>query len=125
LRLLLDTNALLWAADGRLKGDAKRAVEESADEVYVSAASVWEIEIKRALGRLKAPDDVAAMVDESGFKRLSITFEHAVEAGRLPPLHADPFDRVLIAQAKIEALTLGTSDEAIGRYEVETFAIGN
>lgn len=86
--------------------------------MLVSSATIWEIEIKRALGRLKAPADTAALVDESGFERLAITFEHAQEAARLPQLHADPFDRMLIAQARLEALTLATADEAIERYDV-------
>jgi PIN domain nuclease of toxin-antitoxin system len=91
--------------------------------VLVSSATIWEIEIKRALGRLKAPDDTAALVDESGFERLAITYEHAIEAARLPPLHGDPFDRMLIAQARLEALTLATTDETIQRYDVKLFDV--
>lgn len=86
--------------------------------MYVSAATVWEIEIKRALGRLRAPDDIAARVDDSGYERLTITFEHAAEAGRLPRHHGDPFDRMLVAQARLEGLTLVTADESIRRYDV-------
>jgi PIN domain nuclease of toxin-antitoxin system len=118
LRLLLDTHTLLWAAEGRLGDDARDAIEKTADAVFVSAVTVWEIEIKRALGRLRAPDDVAGLVDESGFERLPITFEHAREAGRLPLLHGDPFDRMLVAQARVEALTLASADAAIRRYGV-------
>ncbi len=118
LRLLLDTHALLWVAEGRLAPAARTAIEETAEQVFVSAATVWEIEIKRALDRIRAPEGVAELVDESGFERLAIGFEHAREAGRLPPHHGDPFDRVLIAQARLERLTLATGDEKIRRYDV-------
>ncbi len=118
MRLLLDTHTLIWAAEGNLERDARNAIEEVADAVFVSAATVWEIEIKRALDRLRAPEDVAELVEQSGFQPLAIGFEHAREAGRLPPLHGDPFDRMLVAQARVEGLTLATADEAIRRYEV-------
>ena len=90
----------------------------------MSAASVWEIEIKRALDRIRAPEDVAGLVGESGFERLAITFEHALEAGRLPLHHGDPFDRMLIAQARVEGLVLGTAYETIRRYDVPVLAVG-
>jgi PIN domain nuclease of toxin-antitoxin system len=86
--------------------------------VYVSSATVWEIEIKRALGRLRAPEDVAGLVDESGFTPLAITFEHAVAAGRLAALHRDPFDRMLVAQALANGLTLATADTTLAGYDV-------
>jgi PIN domain nuclease of toxin-antitoxin system len=98
-------------------------VEEGAEVVFVSAATIWEIEIKRALGRLRVPDDVLGLVDEAGFERLSITFEHAHEAGRLPMLHADSFDRMLVAQARVENLTLATADEALRRYAVPVLEV--
>jgi len=123
LRLLLDTHTLIWAAEGRVGADARAALEETADAVFVSAATIWEIEIKRALGRLRAPDDVVGLVDESGFERLAIDFEHAREAGRLPLLHGDPFDRMLIAQARLEGMTLATGDETIRRYDVPVLAV--
>jgi PIN domain nuclease of toxin-antitoxin system len=91
--------------------------------VFVSAATIWEIEIKRALARLRAPEDVAELVEESGFEPLAITFEHAREAGRLPLLHGDPFDRMLIAQARVEGLTLASADQGIGRYEVSVLDV--
>ncbi len=84
----------------------------------MSAATIWEIEIKRMIGRIRVEADAAALVDESGFDRLAINFEHATEAGRLPLLHRDPFDRMLIAQALVERLTLVTGDAVISRYEV-------
>jgi len=109
---------LLWAAEGTLQGEFRELVETGADTVKVSAATVWELEIKRTLGRLDAPEDIAGLVDASGFERLSIGFGHAREAARLPALHGDPFDRMLIAQARLEGLTLISTDEAVARYDV-------
>jgi PIN domain nuclease of toxin-antitoxin system len=114
---------LIWAAQGRLRDDAHQVIEEGADSVFVSAAAIWEIEIKQALGKLRAPNDLIARVDESGYERLPITFEHAREAGRLPPLHGDPFDRMLIAQARLEGLTLASADPAVRRYDVSVLDI--
>jgi PIN domain nuclease of toxin-antitoxin system len=91
----------------------------------VSAATVWEIEIKRALNRIRAPADVPELVDESGFERLDITFEHAREAGALPLHHGDPFDRMLIAQARVEGLVLATADERLQRYDVPVLLVGS
>jgi PIN domain nuclease of toxin-antitoxin system len=119
----LDTHALLWAAEGRLTGDARSAVEETAEAVFVSAVTVWEIEIKRALNRLRAPADLLGLIDDSGFERLAITLEHGREAGRLPPLHTDPFDRMLVAQARMEAMTLATADEAMAGYGVPVLQV--
>jgi PIN domain nuclease of toxin-antitoxin system len=86
----------------------------------MSAASAWEIEIKRALHKLDAPDDLLPAVTATGFASLPITAEHAVEAGRLPLHHSDPFDRVLVAQARLEQLTIVTGDHEIARYDVQT-----
>ena len=108
----------MWAAEGRLDSDVRRVIEETAEAVFVSAAMIWEIEIKRTLGRLRAPEDVVGLVQESGFQRLAISFEHAREAGRLPLLHADPFDRILIAQARLEGMTLATGDQMFRGYGI-------
>ncbi len=89
--------------------------------MFVSAATIWEIEIKRAVGKLETFDgalDTIELVDGTGFERLLISYEHAREAGRLPLLHGDPFDRMLIAQARLERLTIATADERIKRYDV-------
>jgi PIN domain nuclease of toxin-antitoxin system len=91
--------------------------------VFVSAASIWEIEIKQAQGRLTVPADFLALIEQSGFDPLAITFEHAVEAARLPPLHRDPFDRMLVAQARLEHITLASADASIKLYDVETFEV--
>lgn len=118
LRLLLDTHTLIWAADKRLDDETREAIEAKANTVFVSAATIWEIEIKRALDKLETFEDAVRLVDESGFERLTISYEHAREAGQLPLLHGDPFDRMLIAQARLEGLTLATADARIKRYDV-------
>ncbi|WP_324275443.1 type II toxin-antitoxin system VapC family toxin [Blastococcus brunescens] len=111
MRLLLDTHALLWwlADDPQLDRSAAEAIAE-ADVVAVSAASAWEIAIKQAIGKLSGPDDLPGELVSNGFTELPVSVVHAVTAGALPPHHADPFDRMLIAQARIEALTLVTRD---------------
>lgn len=123
MRLLLDTHTLLWVAAGTLDAQA-RTVIEAADEVSVSAVSIWEVEIKRALRRLEAPGDIVEQIDAAGFARLNVTFEHAREAARLPMLHSDPFDRMLVAQARLEALTLATADAELQRYDVLALPVG-
>jgi PIN domain nuclease of toxin-antitoxin system len=86
--------------------------------VLASSASIWEIGIRSAQGRLDLPPDFLELVERSGFTPLPITFEHALEAGRLPLHHRDPFDRMLVAQARVEGLTLASADEAIREYDV-------
>lgn len=119
-RLLLDTHVFLWwqANDRRLRRDARDAIAE-ANLVFVSAASAWEAAIKVALGRLRIPGSVEAGVIDSGFEKLPISFSHAESAARLPTHHADPFDRVLVAQARVEHLTLVTHDRRMKPYDVE------
>ena len=121
MRLLLDTHALLWTFDdpAQLRRQALDAIADERNDVFVSAASAWEIAIKRALGKLVAPADVEAGVSRQGFSALEVTFHHARVAGALPRHHADPFDRMLIAQAQSEGLTLVTRDARMGRYAVE------
>jgi len=120
VRLLLDTHVFLWwrTNDRRLKAAARAAIA-TADLVFVSAASAWEAALKVALGRLKIPDTIEAGVEASGFDKLPITFAHAEAAARLPPHHLDPFDRLLVAQARIEGLTLVTHDRRLAPYEVD------
>ena len=119
-RLLLDTHTLLWwlADDPRLGPHTRTLIADGANEVYVSAASAWEISIKKALGKLKAPADLDSVVQDEGFAQLEISFFHGEKAGELPPLHRDPFDRMVIAQARVENLTLVTRDPRILKYEV-------
>ena len=117
MNLLLDTNVLLWwfADSPRLNDDARYMITAS-PVIYVSAATTWEIEIKRALGKLKAPADLEAALSESHFATLAITVAHSIAAAKLPRHHDNPFDRMLIAQAKIEALTLMTGDLRLMDY---------
>ena len=119
MKLLLDTHVLLWwlADDDRLSAATRDAVNVAA-EARFSAASVWEIAIKRTLGRLEVPDDYLEAVEASDIQLLSITGEHAEAAGALPRHHDDPFDRMLIAQARIDELTLVTADRRLPDYGV-------
>jgi len=126
-RLLFDTQALLWwlADDPRLGKEARSAISEPRNDVYVSAASSWEISIKRSVGKLTAPDDMDRMVEEEGFIKLPITLFHGDQAGMLPEHHKDPFDRMLIAQAQAEGLSMITSDRIIGQYVIRTMDARN
>ncbi len=119
MRLLLDTNALLWllAGDPRLGAQARREVEAAA-ELVVSAASLWEIAIKVSTGKLAALPGLPAVLAEAGVRRLGIEDEHLRRLESLPWHHRDPFDRLLIAQAQAEALTVLTADPAFGDYAV-------
>lgn len=121
MSLLLDTHILLWwLADDPLLPDAAGAAISSPDnEVIVSAAAVWEIAIKKAMGRLDAPDDLLDVLTTNDFQTLDIKASHALLAGTLPPHHSDPFDRMMIAQARAENLTLVSVDERFPHYDVE------
>jgi PIN domain nuclease of toxin-antitoxin system len=123
VRLLLDTHVVLWWLDDdkRLSAAARDEIVV-AEEVRVSAATVWEIAIKRALGRLEVPDDYLDHVERTRFRPLPITFQHAESAGALPRHHDDPFDRMLVAQARAEHLTLVTADRRLGDYGVAVLA---
>ena len=123
-RLLLDTHVALWAlsAPTALKPAVRRLLEDPRTTVNVSAVSIWEVEIKRALGKLEAPKGFAATCIDRGFDPLPITFDHAELAGGLPLHHADPFDRMLIAQAMSEELELVTQDPVFERYDVRLLA---
>jgi PIN domain nuclease of toxin-antitoxin system len=116
--LLLDTHVLIWWDEGRrLAPEARRAIEE-ADAVYVSAATAWEVAIKIGLGRLRPTRTVEEATRESGFLELPVTFRHADRVPALPAHHRDPFDRLLVAQAEVEELTIVTRDLVFGRYPV-------
>ena len=121
-RLLLDTHALLWWLSGDLKLGkiAKAEISNPKNEVYVSAASIWEIAIKKGIGKLTAPADFDAIVDNEGFLKLPISLYHGEQAGTLPQHHKDPFDRMLVAQAQAEGLTFITSDKWIDLYQTKT-----
>jgi len=119
-RLLLDTHVFLWwrGEPARLSSQVRSSIA-SADIVFVSAASAWEAAIKISLGRLELPDTVEAGVLASGFEKLLITFSHAEHVTSLPLHHRDPFDRMLVAQAQAEGLTLVTHDRLLEPYDVE------
>jgi len=117
MRVLLDTHLVLWAlaAPERLPGTAHRLIERA--DVYVSAASIWEISIKTSLGKLSAdPREVLAALDPAGFLPLPISAEHAARVADLPPVHRDPFDRLLVAQALCEPMRLLTMDNVLAGY---------
>ena len=118
MALLIDTPIFLWAASGspKLKPAAK-ALIDAADEVYVSAASIWEIAIKSGLGKLTAdPVRLAALIEEIGFVELPVRAVHAAQVAALLPLHADPFDRLLVAQAMLAPMRLLTADTSLVGY---------
>jgi len=118
MRLLLDTHIFLWlTTDDRKAKKSVRAEIEAATEVYVSAASVWEVAIKHSLGKIDGdPRDFYRAINAFGFRELAITGAHTLATAKLPPLHKDPFDRLLIAQAMTEPLLLLTADAALVPY---------
>lgn len=119
-RLLLDTHVLLWwlTDDPQLGQTTRQVIADPRNDVYVSAASTWEISIKRSLGKLMAPEDMDSIIDDEGFEKLPISPFHGDQAGILPGYHKDPFDRMLIAQAQSEGLVVVTNDEKIARYGI-------
>ena len=125
-RLLLDTHTLLWwlIDDASLGARARELIAAPENFVYVSAASIWELSIKKALGKLEAPDDFVSIVEGEGFEPLPIDLFHAEQAGNLPGLHRDPFDRMLVAQAQAEGLSIVTRDRDIPAYGVRVINAG-
>lgn len=129
MKFLLDTHCWLWLQTerGRFTSDLLQALGDPATQRYLSAASVWEIAIKYAIGKLPLPEPPAIYVPErmrlSGFGGLAITDKHALAAAALPPHHRDPFDRILVAQARIEGLALVTADAILEAYDVHTVRV--
>lgn len=120
MRLLLDTCAVLWwFADAPQLSPATAKLIEEEPEVFISPASVWEIGIKQAIGKIPGPADLLERVRDSEFTELPIRFDHVITASRLPRLHNDPFDRLLVAQALREKLTIVTDDGEIPGYGVD------
>jgi PIN domain nuclease of toxin-antitoxin system len=124
VRLLLDSHVFLWwqAADPRLSPSLVGIIAE-ADEVHVSAATAWELGLKASLGKLRLPEPVEDGIAAAGFLELPVTCAHTREAAGLPPHHHDPFDRMLVAQARCERLTLVTHDVQLMRYEVAVLRV--
>jgi len=119
VRVLLDTHVLLWAVlnDPRLTAAQAKAISEG--EIYLSSASIWEIGIKRAIGKLDVPDDLFEIAVDAGCRPLPISWTHAEAAAALPLHHTDPFDRMLVAQARCEGLRLASSDTKLEAYDVD------
>jgi PIN domain nuclease of toxin-antitoxin system len=128
VKILLDTHVWLWLAmdPPRVSDDLRDRITHGDTEVFVSAASLWEVVIKVGIGKLDLPDPVETFwqrqTHDSGISPLVIRPEHVLEVGALPDLHRDPFDRLLVAQARVEGLTLATADRLVRAYPVVTFA---
>lgn len=120
MNLLLDTHILLWwlADDPKLAAHERKAVADDRNLVVVSAVVIWEIRIKQALGKLKIAPDFYRVVHQEGFELLSVSPDHAFAVGDLPMIHRDPFDRMLIAQAAAEDLTIVTKDRVFQQYDI-------
>ncbi len=120
-RVLLDTPVFLWwlSDDSLLGRKTRRLIADPRHEIFVSAASCWEIAIKKSIGKLEAPDDLDTIVEDEGFLKLPITILDGEVAGSLPPHHRDPFDRMLVAQSMVNALSLMTNDARIRQYAVK------
>jgi PIN domain nuclease of toxin-antitoxin system len=122
VRLLLDTNALIWtlANPKRLSDHAANEIQDKSNRVFVSVVSVWEIGVKRAKKKLELPGNLESMMAKKEFDPLPVTLSHALAVESLPRQHHDPFDRMLVAQAQVEGLTIVTSDRTMRRYPVAT-----
>ena len=122
MNLLLDTHVLLWWLDANpnLSEKAKSTIADGNNLIFVSAVVIWEIRIKQALGKLAIPDNFRRVLDQQPFEMLAITAEHAHAIGDLPAIHHDPFDRMLIAQAKVEGFAIVTRDSIVQEYKVQT-----
>lgn len=121
MKLLLDTHILIWSVldDPALSNRHRKVLTSAEVEIYVSAVSVWEVAIKRALGKLSVPMEIFDQAQRAGCQSLDITWDHGRAVETLPSHHGDPFDRMLIAQANVEGLTLVTADRQFAAYEVD------
>ncbi|RQX17626.1 PIN domain nuclease [Micromonospora ureilytica] len=124
MTLLLDTHVALWAitGDATLGADFLDRLRHEPD-IFLSPVTLWEITVKQSTGKLAGPPDLAERVRDMGFRELPVTHSHAIAAGRLPPHHRDPFDRMLVAQAIIEKLTLVSRDPSIALYDVDVLKV--
>ena len=126
MRILLDTHVFIWWDDENpaLAGELREKISEPANEIYVSAASIWEIAIKRGRGKIAFARGIKEAIATNRFLPVPITPDHAEYAGGLPPHHRDPFDRMLIAQATLENMAFATQDEMAGPYGIPTIGLG-
>jgi PIN domain nuclease of toxin-antitoxin system len=124
MNILLDTHVLIWALENNpeLSDGARNSITRARNMVFVSSISIWEIAIKKNLDKLETPDNLQEEIELHRFTPLQINYAHAELAGKLPDIHRDPFDRMLIAQAIIEKLTLVSRDKLIARYDVDILA---
>jgi PIN domain nuclease of toxin-antitoxin system len=123
VRLLLDTHVLLWWLQGApISEEAAEKIGDTANDVIVSAATVWELSIKRQLGKVDMPPNLVDQCRSEGFALLAMDARHADRAGSLPLHHADPFDRMLVAQAELDTLVLVTRDRTLSSYGVQLLA---
>ena len=120
MNLLLDTCVLLWWLDDPdlLSEEASTAIKDPDNQITVSVVSAWEIAIKKALGKLEAPEDLREMIVDSEFALIPVDYEHAWQVKDLPLHHKDPFDRLLVTQAKVEHLTIVTRDPQLKKYNI-------
>ncbi len=124
MRLLLDTHVALWWLNGDpALSDELVDILAHEPQVYLSPVTVWEIAIKQAIGKLEGPPDLPEQLQRSGFIELPVEHRHALAAGRLPMIHRDPFDRMLLAQAQCEGLQLATRDPWCHKYDVDTLPV--
>jgi PIN domain nuclease of toxin-antitoxin system len=119
MRLLLDSHVVLWAVSdpGQLNARCRELLVEGTNTLYVSSVSIWELRLKESIGKLRLTADFESVLASLGFLELPVTWAHALQSSRLPPLHQDPFDRMLVAQSLVEDLVLVTRDRNILRYE--------
>lgn len=118
MRLLLDTNVLIQSIAGALRPDVMDMLDDPANELFVSHVSLWEIAIKSGLGKLRLPDDLDDQVEQLGIIELPLSRSHIAAYRALPLLHRDPFDRMLVTQAKLENLIFVTSDKQLAEYDI-------
>jgi PIN domain nuclease of toxin-antitoxin system len=122
VRVLLDTHALLWilSDDERLSEAARKIITDETNDILVSVVSAWEMAVKRAQGKLRAPDNLEHVIAEAGFLQRLVGFDDCKRLTTLPRIHRDPFDRMLVCQALEEGIPIVTRDETICRYPAQT-----
>ncbi len=125
MRYLVDTNIFIWwmEENKRLHKEQMNLLNDPQNQIFLSVASIWEIVIKQAKGKLKTPRDIGGGIKRSKFTMLPIETSHVLGVGKLPLHHNDPFDRLLISQAKVEKLTLITSDQKFKKYQLSLMGI--